>query len=355
MPSPTLRAIGVMSGSSLDGLDVALCSFNPSPDGWDFRIEAATTAAFDRNWHERLLYASSASAFDLSRMHRDLGAFIGESVKSFMAKHGPADLVASHGHTIFHQPGSAGFTTQIGCGAQIAAITGIPAVVDFRTKDLALGGQGAPLVPLGERLLFRGYEAFVNLGGIANVSFHGRSGVIGFDICTCNQALNALAAEAGKAYDADGVIAATGAVNEELLRQLNALPFLHQPTPRSLGREHFEQDMMPLIMNGVMPLPDRMRTCVEHMAAQIAQHLDRNGAKRVMITGGGAHNGFLLSRLRALTRSNVIVPDALTVDYKEALVFALLGVLRFEQQVNTLSSVTGASRDSIGGAVYLPN
>lgn len=350
-----IKAIGVMSGSSLDGIDIALCGFAGVDKRWTYWIEKATTVPFDSAWHDRLLNASSASAFDLSRMHRDLGAFIGGSVKSFMAARGPADLIASHGHTIFHQPGPTGFTTQIGCGAQIAAITGIPTVVDFRTKDIALGGQGAPLVPLGERLLFPGYDAFINLGGIANVSFHGSTGATGYDICTCNQALNALASEAGKSFDNDGAIARSGTVDNELLQRLHDLPFLQKQTPRSLGREHFEVDMLPLIESTTVPLADRMRTCVEHMAEQIVRHLDKRIAGRVLVTGGGAHNSFLMERLRALTTTEIIVPDTLTINFKEALVFALLGVLRWKGEVNTLCSVTGAERDSIGGAVYLPN
>lgn len=350
-----MRAIGVMSGSSLDGLDLALCSFDRGTEPWGYFIEAATTVPFDQDWHDRLLRLPSSTAFDLSRTHRDFGVFIGTAVKGFMQAHGAADLIASHGHTVFHQPGPEGFTTQIGCGAQIAAITGTPAVVDFRTMDIALGGQGAPLVPMGERLLFRGYDAFINLGGIANISFHAGARTSGYDICTCNQALNALAAEAGKPYDDGGGIARSGDIDQQLLQRLNDLPFVRQPVPRSLGRELFEQDMLPLIHGSTVPLADRMRTCVEHMVQQVAQHLERNKAERAMVTGGGAHNAFFVERLRSSTQAEITLPDALTINFKEALVFALLGALRWHQRANTLSSVTGAVRDSIGGAVYLPN
>lgn len=343
-----------MSGSSLDGIDIALCSFERGDEHWTYAIEEATTVPFDRAWHDRLLNASSASAFDLSRTHRDLGAFIGESVKSFVAAHGPAELVASHGHTIFHQPGTAGFTTQIGCGAQIAAITGMPAVVDFRTKDIALGGQGAPLVPLGERLLFPGYDAFLNLGGIANVSFH-QQRILGYDVCACNQALNHLANEAGNVFDAGGVIARAGKVDAGLLERLFAQPFLHLTVPRSMGREHFELQCRPLIDDRSIALQDRMRTTVEQIATSIGEALHRNGASHVLATGGGAHNGFLLDRIRSHFPGRIDRPSPPVVDFKEAVVFGLLGVLRWKGEVNTLSSVTGAVRDSIGGAVYLPN
>lgn len=343
-----------MSGSSLDGLDLALCSFNNTGSRWAFSVDAGGTVPYHAEWKNRLLAAANGSAFDLAQLHHDLGAFIGEQAKIFLAAHGPAQLIASHGHTVFHQPAS-GFTTQVGCGAQIAAVTGLPTVVDFRAKDVALGGQGAPLVPLGERELFPDFSSFLNLGGIANVSFHRKDGIVGYDVCICNQALNALAIESGEEYDANGRIAAAGAVNEALLDKLNALPFVHQPVPRSLGREHFDSDMLPLLKDSTIQLTDRMRTCVEHIAQQLVVHFDRHGAQRTLVTGGGAHNGFLMQRIKALASTEVVVPDDRTVDLKEALIFAFLGLRRWRGEMNSLRSVTGASRDSIGGAVYLPN
>ncbi|MFZ1686718.1 MAG: anhydro-N-acetylmuramic acid kinase [Flavobacteriales bacterium] len=355
MANSSLRTVlGIMSGSSLDGIDLALCSFDGTSDRWTFTINAAGTVPFPSFWKERLLNAANGSAFELARLHRDLGALIGNEAERFLAEHGSAELIASHGHTIFHQPGS-GFTMQIGCGAQIAAITGLPTVVDFRTKDMALGGQGAPLVPFGERELFPGFDAFLNLGGIANVSFHSGKSVAGYDVCTCNQALNALANESGKDHDADGRLAAGGSMNAALLTSLNAMPFVHREVPRSLGRELFESDMLPLLQDPAIPLADRMRTCVEHVAQQIATHLDQRKAQRVLVTGGGAHNGFLMERIRALTSTEVVVPEHRIIDFKEALIFAFLGLKRYIGETNALGSVTGASRDSIGGAVYLPN
>lgn len=348
------RVLGIMSGSSLDGLDLALCSFNDTGGRWTFSVEAGATVAYPPEWRNRLLTAAQGSAFELAQLHRDLGAFIGEHAKQFLAAQSPARLIASHGHTVFHQP-KLGFTTQVGCGAQIAAATGLPTVVDFRAKDVALGGQGAPLVPLGERELFPDFTAFLNLGGIANASFHGKGTVVGYDVCTCNQALNALAAESGQEFDADGRLAAGGEVHVALLAKLNALPFVQQPVPRSLGREHFDSDMLPLLKDSTIQLTDRMRTCVEHIAQQIALQMDRYGAQRVLVTGGGAHNGFLMQRIRALAAAEVVVPDQRTVDLKEALIFAFLGLRRWRGEVNSLRSVTGSSRDSVGGAVYLPN
>ncbi len=350
----TQSVLGIMSGSSNDGIDLALCTFEASDGRWTSVVTAAGTIPFTSAWKQRLLSATSGTAFQLAQLHRDLGALIGEEAKRFLAHHGTADLIASHGHTIFHQP-ALGFTTQIGCGAQIAAITGLPSVVDFRTKDIALGGQGAPLVPFGERELFPGFDAFLNLGGIANVSFHARDSVVGYDVCTCNQALNALAGEANKDFDADGALAKSGTINAALLDRLNAMPFVHEQLPRSLGRERFDAEMWPLLVNTAIYLPDRMRTCVEHIAQQITEHLGAHGSARVLVTGGGAHNGFLMQRIKTMCPTEVVVPDERTVDLKEALLFAFLGLMRWRGEANTLSSVTGASRDSIGGAVYLPN
>lgn len=349
-----MRVLGVMSGSSLDGLDLACCSFERTGERWRFSVDGASSAPYDRALRERLTAAMSGPALELARLDRDLGRLIGEGCARFIGGlASEPELIASHGHTIFHEP-KEGLTTQVGSGSTISAITGIPVVCDFRTKDVALGGQGAPLVPLGEHALFPDHDAFLNLGGIANLSFH-RDLITGFDACICNQALNALAAEAAHDYDKDGAIARGGAVLTPLLERLNSMPFTHQPFPRSLGREHFNEQMLPLISDRSVSLADRMRTTVEHIAMIIGRALDGRSATKVLVTGGGAHNGFLMERLRTLTKATVEIPDKLIVDYKEAIIFAFLGLLRWRGEVNTLRSVTGARIDSIGGAVYLPN
>lgn len=347
-----MRVIGVMSGSSLDGIDLACCRLEETGPRWTFAFEGSRTVPYPTELRERLLHASQASALELARLHRDVGRAIGDAVAKMLPSH-PAELVSSHGHTIFHQPGE-GLTVQIGCGATIAARSGLPTVCDLRTKDVALGGQGAPLVPLGERLLFPDHQAFLNLGGISNISVHGAR-TIGYDVGACNQVLDHLAAEAGQAFDQDSRIALAGQVHPTLLRKLDALPFYKQAPPRSLGREWFEVEVRPLIDDRSITLSDRMRTAVEHIARMIAQELDRNGARQVLVTGGGAHNSLLVERLRALSKAAIDVPAKELVDQKEALIFALLGLLRWRGRSTALASVTGAKRDSIGGAVYLPN
>lgn len=345
--------LGIMSGSSLDGIDLALCAFTRWNERWHWELVQAQTTPYPSAWVDRLLHLGKGSALDLARAHTGLGGFIGEHAAQFLQAHGGANLIASHGHTIFHQP-TDGFTTQIGCGARIAAATELPTVVDFRSKDVALGGQGAPLVPIGERDLFNGYDAFLNLGGIANVSFHGER-VLGFDICICNQALNHLAAEAGGAFDADGAIARAGKVDPGLFQRLCAQPFLQLDVPRAMGREHFDEQCRPLIEDRSIALPDRMRTLVEQIAHSIGEALQKHGAVKTLVTGGGAHNTFLLDRIRSNFKGKIERPSPPTVDFKEAVIFAYLGLLRWRGEVNALATVTGASRDSIGGAVFLPN
>ncbi len=344
------RVIGVMSGSSLDGMDLALCELQLSDRQWSFRILRATTVPYEGSFKDRLIALMNGTALDLARMHMELGSMIGNACRDLLSGE-TADLIASHGHTLFHKPDE-GLTTQIGCGATIAAITGITTVCDLRSMDVALGGQGAPLVPIGEKLLFPDQHCFINLGGISNISVHHGEKVIGYDIGPCNMALNLLAEEAGKPFDEGGAMAASGEVITELLERLDALPFYQQAPPRSLGREWFEITVEPLITNRAFDARDRMRTTVEHMARQLAKELDQHAVKHVLITGGGAHNTFLLERLKVLTKAQVEVPAKDVVDLKEALIFALLGVLRWRGEVNALASVTGASRGSSGGAVY---
>jgi anhydro-N-acetylmuramic acid kinase len=348
-----MRVLGIMSGSSLDGLDLALCHFTEGDGRRAYDVLATHSVQYPAELHDRLLHMSSATAFELAEAHAVLGRFMGESAKRFLQEAGPADLIASHGHTIFHQPRK-GFTTQIGCGAHIAAITGVPAVVDFRTKDVAYHGQGAPLVPIGERDLFSGYDGFLNLGGIANISVHKENTIAGTDLCFCNQALNFLAAETGASFDASGAIARSGRPYSPLLADLKGLPFLSYRPPYTLGREHFEQAMRPLLDNGSIPVADRLCTVVTHIAMVLGDALGRNQVQRCLITGGGAHNTFLVERTGEECHTELVVPDARTVEFKEALIFAYLGWLRWNEQPNALASVTGATRNSVGGAVYLP-
>lgn len=348
---PTYRALGIMSGSSLDGLDLALCELQEKRGRWRHAILKARTVPYPPALRDRLLNVMHGSALELAQLDADLGAFIGQATKRFLRGE-KSELIASHGHTIFHRP-ELGFSTQIGSGARIAAITGITTVCDFRSADVAAGGQGAPLVPLGEKLLFPDYRTFINLGGICNISLHGPKRITGYDVCIGNQALNHLAVEAGQPFDRNGDIARGSHFSAELLADLNGLPFHRQQPPKSLGREWFEEAVLPLINDRDQPVGKRLRTVVEHIAWQLSKALKKADGP-VLVTGGGAHNRFLIERITDHSRALLVLPPRSTIDFKEALVFALLGVLRIRGEANALASVTGAKRDSAGGAVHRP-
>jgi anhydro-N-acetylmuramic acid kinase len=350
--------IGLMSGTSLDGLDIALCSIVENDGKYSFEIKDATTIAYSEEWKLKLAHAHKMSALELALLHVELGQLHGTWVKHFCTTHDYfVEFIASHGHTIFHQPEKS-LTVQIGSAPHIAAITGTPVVADFRTGDVARGGQGAPLVPIGDRLFFGHYDYCLNLGGIANISYDqkqndGTLHRIAFDVCVCNMALNFYAEQLGKTYDKDGALARSGSVNKQLLKALNALSFFAQPAPKSLGKEFFEAEFLPLLNAVEVSVEDKLATLVEHMAEQLSAVLQNDKHKKLLVTGGGAFNQFLIERLRAHTKVEVIIPDELTVQFKEALIFALLGLLRWTGHVNCLASVTGAHANSIGGVVYL--
>lgn len=346
------KVIGIMSGTSLDGVDLAGCEFFEIDGKWNFRIVAAETFPYDDLWLSKLKNAHVFSGFELTRLHVDYGRFLGKLAYNFMFSHRftPA-FIASHGHTIFHQPGS-GLTLQIGSGAEIAAHTRITTICDFRTLDVALGGQGAPLVPIGDQLLFGDYRFCLNIGGFSNISYDDDNQRVAFDVCPANIILNWLAGKTGKLFDENGQIAAAGNLIPNLFQQLNQLEYFHTSPPKSLGREWMESEVLPLFEITEYNIADMLRTMVEHIAYQVAKVTKNSEAAQILVTGGGAKNKFLIERISGLTHHNVIIPDNMIIDYKEALVFAFLGVLRILQQPNCLASVTGATSDSSGGAVY---
>jgi anhydro-N-acetylmuramic acid kinase len=313
----------------------------------------AESVDYPEDLRQRLATAQTMSALEYARLHSDYGLYLGDQVRDFIARNAlRVDLVASHGQTIFHQP-SVRFTGQIGSGAGIAAVTGIDTVCDFRTTDVALGGQGAPLVPIGDAVLFGDYDYCLNLGGFSNISYAEGSKRLAYDISPVNYVLNAYAGKLGMAYDRDGETARSGQVSTALLDALNALPFYTQAGPKSLGREWVEAEVYPLIESFGLPVEDVLATFVEHVAVQVGRHV-RGG--RVLVTGGGARNRYLIERMQALApQVQYVVPDALTIDFKEALIFALLGALYMADRPNCLASVTGAVRDNIGGCLYKGN
>ncbi len=349
----TYLSIGCMSGTSLDGLDLVACRFT-TDEAWKFEIVKAVTIPYSHKWINKLSNAAELNALEFALLHNEFGKFIGKQVADFCSDL-PAepDLVSSHGHTIFHQPHKK-LTIQIGNGAQIAATTGLPTACDFRSLDVALKGQGAPLVPIGDELLFGEYELCLNLGGIANVSFRENDERKAFDICPANMAFNHFTKELGYEYDLDGNLGRTGVVQEELLSLLNSLDFYQQTGPKSLGREWFEEEFLPLILSFQLDPKDVLRTLYEHISDQLTFSVDQYPKGKILITGGGAHNVFLIELFSEKTKHKTIVPSALTIDFKEAIIFAFLGVLRLRNEVNCLKSVTGANRNHSGGVIYLP-
>jgi anhydro-N-acetylmuramic acid kinase len=347
----TYRVIGLMSGTSLDGLDIAYCTFTRG-DRWQFELIDATTFSYDEHWRGRLRNAHALSGMELTQLHVDLGVLHGACVKSFMdSRSAQVDFIASHGHTVFHQP-HLGVTLQIGSAAQIAAAAGVDVIADFRTTDVSHGGQGAPLVPIGDLWLFGNYPMCLNLGGIANVSVKESLHIEAFDIGLCNMALNHYAEKLGVSYDHDGNLSREGSLNDVLLQQLNSLAFFMQPAPKSLGKEFWVNEFLPIVERSGVNEHDALRTITEHISIQIGAALTRRNLGEILVTGGGAHNGYLMERIAAHAHHRLVVPDKKIVDFKEALIFAFLGALRMAGESNALASVTGARRDSVGGAIY---
>jgi len=366
--------LGIMSGTSLDGLDLALCHFEKSSDRWNYDVIASQTVPYQDDLRLQLAKAIELPTFEFVKLDVELGAVIAGAVRTFLSgQQIKPDFIASHGHTTFHQPATGiasqgtsatgitsptgitsaiGFTSQIGSGAVIASHTGITTVCDFRSTDVALGGQGAPLVPIGDELLFGHYDACLNLGGISNISFRQEGRRIAFDISPCNMALNYLANQLGMDYDRDGEIARSGRPDQSLLQKLNGLDFFAMKGAKSLGKEWFDSVFRPCLDKSKLSVTDQLSTVTEHIAAQLAISSDGNSGETMLVTGGGARNRFLIERLRTIGTKEIVIPDNQTIDFKEAIIFAFLGVLRMRGEVNCLASVTGAHRDSCGGAVY---
>lgn len=348
------RVIGLMSGTSQDGLDIAFCTISVKNNKWSYIINKAYTIKYNAKLKHKLSALETASASDLAAAHMEFGEYMGLQVNKFIKKYKiKPDFIASHGHTIFHRPDK-GFTFQLGAGASIAATCNMQVVADFRSLDVALGGQGAPLVPIGDRLLFTDYDYCLNLGGFANVSYEKLNKRLAFDICPVNIVLNQYAEMLGMEYDAGGDLSRKGTVNEKLLNELNSLAFYKtkKGKPKSLGKEWVIEFVMPLFKKHAIAENDILRTFTEHIAWQIAAALNNKTSSKVLVTGGGAYNKFLLERIKAKSRCKFILPGDVLINYKEALIFALLGVLKVRNEINTLRSVTGASSDSSGGAVY---
>lgn len=354
----TYHVIGLMSGTSLDGVDLAYCIFTNKNQNWIYKIYYTATLPYTFFWKQRLNALMDVSVEKFILADHQYGTYLGNAVREFVNKNGiNPDFIASHGHTIFHQPGQH-ISYQLGNGAYLAAAAGLPVVCDFRTLDIALGGQGAPLVPIGDQLLFGEYDCCLNLGGIANISGNGPTGRIAFDTGACNMLLNTLVSEINLPFDEDGRLARQGKVQTELLNQLNAADYFAAPYPKSLGKEWVDANTLHHLLAADCSLADKLQTACQHIAYHITRSirelLPGTPSRQVLATGGGAFNTYLMELVQQALGSNftVVVPEPELVSFKEALIFAFLGVLRWRHEPNCLSSVTGAPYDNVGGAIY---
>lgn len=350
--------IGLMSGTSLDGVDLAYVKISRKTR-YDFEILQTKSVNYSEIWKNKLQKAFGYSGEKLSKLDADYGIFLGELVADFISEKSikKVDFIASHGHTIFHDPGQF-YTLQIGSGAHLANRAGLKVICDFRVQDIALGGQGAPLVPIGDQLLFSDYDFCLNIGGFANVSYENGDERIAYDICPANIVLNHFTRLQGIDYDDKGEIASQGIVNKQLLDRLNALEFYDQLQPKSLGYEFIVDKILPVFTDFKMTLEDVLSTFIEHIAIQIALSINEVSAEvdkeivSVLITGGGAFNDFMIDRIKKHINARIVIPSREIIEFKEALIFAFLGVLKDQEEVNCLKSVTGASKDHSSGVIY---
>lgn len=351
-----MTCIGAMSGTSLDGLDLALVELKmKKPEKWDYKLLETHKVPFSGELLRRLENPRSLNGQDQALLDRELGRFIGDAVRSCidLEKADPL-LIASHGHTLHHRP-KRNLTFQIGYGGAIAAKTGVPVVSDFRGADIEYGGQGAPLVPIGDELLFGDYDKCLNLGGFANYSYRENGERKAADICPVNTVLNHVSQKLGEEYDRNGEMAREGNVDQDMLKALEGLTFYSSEERRSLGREWLEEHFLPLI-DERLPEKDQLRTLCEHIAIRIAERSENVPGKKNLVTGGGAFNWFLLERIQEhAPNQKLVLPNDETIDSKEAIVFALLGALRWKGMPNSLRGATGADRDVINGAVHRPS
>ena len=348
----SFRAIGVMSGTSLDGLDISLTEYSFNGTEWSYNLLKAETISYNQNLKSLLSESMGMSGQELMEFDAEYGKWIGEQILKFTKDTNCSiDLIGSHGHTVFHNP-QKGVSVQIGNGSQIAAVTGIQCVSNFRSGDVARGGQGAPLVPIGDELLFAEYDLCLNIGGIANISLMENGERVAFDICPANMVLNHFSQTQQLPFDENGILGKQGKINENLLEELNGIEFYNLNGPKSLGREWFESTFLPTFERYNISTFDIIRTCYEHIAIQVSKVFNRKNNVRILATGGGSKNEFLIECIKQKTGNQIVIPENKIIDYKEAIIFGFLAVLYILDIPSCLSSVTGAKFDSVGGCLY---
>lgn len=351
--------IGLMSGTSLDGIDLSFCTYNLNSNKWDYSIHTTKSYPYSKEWQLKLKNAIQLSALELYQLDIEIAHLFSDCIQKFIKEYSielsSITAISSHGHTVYHQP-EKGFTIQIGNGETISALTNLMVINDFRSKDVALGGQGAPLVPIGDHLLFGELaDGFLNIGGISNISYINNNSIKAFDICPGNLPLNYLIQKIGLSYDQNGELARKGKIHHELLNELNALEYYTRSAAKSLGIEWFETDFFPLLKKHVISLEEQLATIVEHIALMIGTTANKLTIQQLFITGGGAYNGYLVERIGFYYEGKIIIPEKELIEFKEAIIFGFLGACRLALQPTALSSVTGAIRNSCGGVIHIPN
>ncbi len=353
------NVIGLMSGTSLDGLDLAYCKISDIDGVYEYTIAETKSVDYTPEMKNNLKNAIHLSALNLLELNNTYGTWLGIQTKKFIDENNlNVDFIASHGHTTHHQP-KKGITYQIGSGQHIANACNQTVINDYRTNDVSLGGQGAPLVPIGDMLFFKEYDFCLNLGGISNISFQKGENRIAYDIGLANMILNYIAQKIDIPYDKNGELGRSGKLNLKLLEKLNALEFYKLPYPKSIGYEWFLNEVIPIVDKTADTVPNLLHTAVIHICQQITIQIKQNTVNKkatLLITGGGALNTFLIEILKKELQNiaTIVVPSKTVIEFKEALIFALMGVLKFQNKTNVLSSVTGAKKDSCSGVIFYP-
>ncbi len=342
-----MMVLGLMSGTSLDGLDFALVELSQLNGKYTSSLIHSKTIPYTNHWEGRLKAARLLSGLKLTQLHIDYGRLLGDLTNQFLKGKPQPDLISSHGHTVFHKP-SIGLTLQIGSLEVLAEVTGVKTVGDFRKMDVAKGGQGAPLVPIGDKLLYSEYDYCLNLGGISNYSYSDKGIRKAKDLSPCNIVSNLLVNSVNLSFDEGGRLGSKGKVDQILLGELDSWDYYKKG--RSLGMEDLEKDFLPTILNNSLSLEDKLCTYYEHISKVIGNNLSQNDSK-TLITGGGAKNNFLIKKIQEYSTSRIIIPHEKEIDFKEAIIFAFMGFLKIKGEINILKSVTGAKSDSVSGVV----
>ena len=341
--------IGVMSGTSLDGIDLAFTIFTFENNSWEFECKHTSTIPYEKQWKEKLESAPELSGKSLIQLHYEYGLYLGDIIQLFIEKHSLENcIISSHGHTIFHEPDKK-LTFQLGDSSAIKYKTARTVISDFRKLDVFYGGEGAPLVPIGDKYLFPEHASCLNLGGMANISFMHENKVLAFDVCPFNFVFNFIAQKCGKPYDKNGDIAKSGKIDDFLLKKLNNLPYYKDFTPKSLSREWVEKEILPLTEKYDSSI--FLNTFIYHTVFQIQRITTHFSLENILLTGGGTYNVFFVSELKKIKGLKVCIPSKEIIEFKEAIIFGFLGILKQKEKINTLRSVTGAKKDSIGGTI----